>query len=302
MKRTSSVLLILLLSIAVPTPLLAKGQIVKIAITGADLMVPIEITEFGNLKDVDVNVWAGPGVRINGKVQTEGFIIDWPRGAAADHPSGLQQYEVAFYAKLDEVRLVYVVSYDFSPSFEQGYIYLPGRHDKWFNLNCGTICHGNGFEGNWFRATKAWDSAARSLISRAKMTPSSGISLSQDQQDSRKTQKCKADAQRHVELVNISRLDDGLHLAAAANHGYYLESDDGSPWNRASSLEDLVHGSREVFVGAVRTAKASWRNTAGTSTLVIQLRSNTFSKGAYRRARLSPFFSPGETSGTLVAP
>jgi hypothetical protein len=235
-------------------------------------------------------------------VQTEGFIIDWPRGAAADHPSGLQQYEVAFYAKLDEVRLVYVVSYDFSPSFEQGYIYLPGRHDKWFNLNCGTICHGNGFEGNWFRATKAWDSAARSLISRAKMTPSSGISLSQDQQDSRKTQKCKADAQRHVELVNISRLDDGLHLAAAANHGYYLESDDGSPWNRASSLEDLVHGSREVFVGAVRTAKASWRNTAGTSTLVIQLRSNTFSKGAYRRARLSPFFSPGETSGTLVAP
>jgi hypothetical protein len=71
MKRTSSVLLILLLAIAVPTPLLAKGQIVKIAITGADLMVPIEITDFGKLKDVDVNVWAGPGAKINGKEQTE---------------------------------------------------------------------------------------------------------------------------------------------------------------------------------------------------------------------------------------
>ncbi len=134
MKRTSSVLLILLLAIAVPAPLLAKGQIVKIAITGADLTVPIEITDFRNLKDVDVNVWAGPGVKINGKEQTEGFIIDWPRGAVVDHPSGLQHYEVEFYAKLDEVRLVYVVFYDFNPSWAK--LHLPARKARL----CVAVC------------------------------------------------------------------------------------------------------------------------------------------------------------------
>jgi hypothetical protein len=41
-----------------------------------------------------------------------------------------------------------------------------------------------------------------------------------------------------------------------ANNGQYLESDDGSPWNRASSLQDLVHGSREVFVGTVRDGRS----------------------------------------------
>lgn len=293
MKRTSSVLLILLLAIAVPTPLLAKGQIVKIAITGADLMVPIEITDFGNLKDVNVNVWAGPSVRINGEVQTEGFIIDWPRGAAADHPSGLQQYEVAFYAKLDEVRLVYVVSYDSSPSFEQGYIYLPGRHDKWFNLNCGTICHGDGFEGNWFRATKAWDSAARSLIARAKMTRSSGISLPRDQQDCGKAQKCRDDARRRVELVDISRQDDGLHKAAVANHGYYLESDDGSPWNRVSSLKELVHASTEVFVGTVRDSRSELEHHGRYIHTRYSVEIEQILKGSLRPGQTVSFLLPG---------
>lgn len=256
MMRPSPVLLTLVFAAAISAPVPAREQIVKITIRGAGLTAPIEITDFGNLRDVDVNVWAGPGVRINGREQTEGFIIDWPRGAAVDRPSGLQHYEVEFYAKLDKVRLVYAVFYDFNPSSDEGYIYLPGRNDKWFNLNCGTICHGGGFEGNWFGATKAWDNAGRSLIARAKTTRSSVISLPQHQQDKAEEEKCRDDARRRVELVDISRQDDGLHKAAMANHGYYLESDDGSPWNRASSLQDLVHGSREVFVGTVRDGRS----------------------------------------------
>ena len=293
MKRTSSVLLILLLPIAVPTPLLAKGQIVKITITGADLTVPIEITDFGILKDVDVNMWAGPGVKINGKEQTEGFIIDWPRGAAADHPSGLQHYEVEFYAKLDEVRLVYVVFCDFNPSSGQSYIYLPGRHDKWFNLNCGTICHGDGFEGNWFRATKAWDSAARSLIARAKIARSSVISLPRDQQDKCEEQKCRDDARRRVELVDISRQDDGLHKAAMANNAYYLESDDGSPWNRASSLQDLVHGSREVFVGTVRDGRSELEHHGRYIRTRYSVEIEQILKGSLQPGQVVSFLLPG---------
>ena len=290
MKRASAI--VLTLAIVVPTSLLAKGQIVKITITGADLTAPIEITDFGNLKDVEVNVWAGPGVTINGKEQTEGFIIDWPHGVAADRPSGLPHYEVAFYAKLDEVRLVYVVSYDFNPSSEQGYIYLPGRHDKWFNLNCGTICHGDGFEGNWFRATKAWDSAATSLITRAKITRSSAISVPQGQQDDGKAHKCRDDARRRVELVDISRQNDGLHKAAVANNGYYLQSDDGLPWNRFS-LEGLVHSSNAVFVGTVQDSRSELEQHGRYIHTRYSVEIEQILKGSLQPGQVVSFLLPG---------
>lgn len=51
-----------------------------------------------------------------------------------------------------------------------------------------------------------------------------------------------------------------LEKAALANDGYYRESDDGLPWNRASSLEDLVQGSKEVFVGTVQGSKPELQN------------------------------------------
>jgi len=166
MKRVIASVLAFLVLVSIPTPLFAKGEIVKVTIKGADLKNLMEITDLKVLGDANVDVWAGPGVRVNGKEQTEGFIIDWPQGVVAELPRGLQHYEVSFYAKSEEVRLVYVVSYDYNPSTEQGFIYLPGKGEKWFNLNCGTICHGDAFEGNWFRATKAWENAVRPLISK----------------------------------------------------------------------------------------------------------------------------------------
>ena len=172
MKRSIAPVLTVLILAAIPASLFAKGEIVRISIRGIDLKTPIEITDLKDLKDVDVNVWAGPGVRVNGKEQTEGFIIDWPRGVVAERPSGLRHYEVSFYAKFEEVRLVYVVFYDYNPSAEQGYVYLPGKGDKWLNLNCGTICRGDEFEGNWFHATRAWENSVRPLIARAKVISS----------------------------------------------------------------------------------------------------------------------------------
>jgi hypothetical protein len=168
MNRTIAVLLALALLSGIPALLFAKEPIVKLTIEGAGLKTPIEITDFGNFRNVDLDVWAGPGVVVSGKKQTQGFIIDWARGPVAHRPSGLQHYEVSFYTKLREGGLVYVVYYDYSPSSQQGYIYLPGKHDKWFYINCGSICRGDGFDGNWFRATKAWENAARPLITGAK--------------------------------------------------------------------------------------------------------------------------------------
>jgi hypothetical protein len=176
MRRTFTVLVTFLL-LVIPARLFAKGELVKITIKGAGLSTPIDITDFTPFRNLTVwagpgTVSAGPGVDVNGKQQTEGFIVDWPQ-AIAQLPSGLQHYEVFFYAKLNEVSLVYVVYYDCDPSSKQGYIYLPGKGDPWFSLNTGTIFRGKGFEGHWFHATREWDTVAKSLIAGAKVTASS---------------------------------------------------------------------------------------------------------------------------------
>jgi len=162
MKRMISLALTLALTIGTPATLLAKAPIVKITITGPYLTAPLEITDF---KNFDVNVWSGPGAQMNGKEQTEGFIIDWPLGRVSSYPAGLPHYEVSFYT---EGGLVYVVDYMYDRSSKQGLIYLPPKGDKRFDLNCATICRGDGFDGHMFYATAAWNDAIRPLLMRAK--------------------------------------------------------------------------------------------------------------------------------------
>jgi hypothetical protein len=56
----------------------------------------------------------------------------------------------------------------YNRSSKQGYIYLPAKGDKRFNLNCSTICRGDGFEGHMFHATPAWNDAVIPLLMSAK--------------------------------------------------------------------------------------------------------------------------------------
>jgi hypothetical protein len=150
------------------TLLYAKGITTKIRITGASLATPIEITDPEVLKNF--NVWAGPGTSMNGVEGTEGFIIDWASGAVAERPSGLDAYEVSFYVKYanrpaseQEDQLAYVVSYEAGPS-GQGYVYLPGKADESYRLNTRAISRRR--EGNWFRATTAWQNAVGKLTTQ----------------------------------------------------------------------------------------------------------------------------------------
>jgi hypothetical protein len=140
---------------------------VKVTIEGSGLTTPLEITD---PKIREFNVWMGPGVYINDVEQTEGFIIDWPRGIVAEPPTGLQHYVVSFYSnrRNAERSIAYIVSYDYDPSVQQGFIRLPGKGDCSYQLNVSTILHGHGYEGNWFHATVAWETLVRPLIERAK--------------------------------------------------------------------------------------------------------------------------------------
>jgi hypothetical protein len=57
----------------------------------------------------------------------------------------------------------YVVTYEYDPSTEGGYIYLPGRLDgDDYKRNVFSISHG--LEGKWFHSSAAWERLVRPLI------------------------------------------------------------------------------------------------------------------------------------------
>jgi hypothetical protein len=157
----------LLIGLIAAALLHAKGVTVKIAIEGASLAKPVEIT--GEAVGA-FHIWSGPGVFVNGVEQKEGFIIDWSKGILTQRPTGLREVEVRFYASHahdGKPSLAYVVTYAFDPATGQGFVYLPGRNDEAFKVNTAMF-HGPAYEGNWFRATAAWERFAQPLLAGAK--------------------------------------------------------------------------------------------------------------------------------------
>ena len=161
MKRRLAFLFVFFL-LVIPAQLFAKADISKVTIQGGGLKTPIVIADQKTLPPF--NVWTGPGT--SGPLTKEiRFIIDWSQKIAERAP-GLQRYQVSFYAKFPDERLIYVVFYEYDPATEQGYIYLPGKTDEWHDLNVSTVFRG--VEGRWLRATSEWDNFARPLILDAK--------------------------------------------------------------------------------------------------------------------------------------
>src|SRR5712692_817796 len=116
MKGISAAAFSLLIMSIAPSPLCAKGDIVKVTIKGAGLTTPIEIHP--NIGEF--SVWVGPGVGGYSVEQTgyNAFIIEWSKGVITQPLAGLQHYEVSFYSgcrqggncRPSEPSLVYVVS------------------------------------------------------------------------------------------------------------------------------------------------------------------------------------------------
>jgi hypothetical protein len=168
MSRLLTVLLTCL-ALGGPAQLFAKGATVKAVIKGFDLKAPIEVTDTHLL--APFNLWAGPGTEstVPGfNPNSPSFIVDLSYGSISNIPDALSTYEVSFYAKLPTERLAYVVYYMYDSVARHGYVYLPGRADKFYRLNTSTIYHG--VEGHWFRAWSEWDHVAASLI-KASLLP-----------------------------------------------------------------------------------------------------------------------------------
>jgi hypothetical protein len=149
----------------------AKGDMVLIEVKGGTLTTPIKITD---PRISEFNVWAGPGANEGVLENATRFIIDWQAGFVAQHPAGLQHYEVFFYAgckipddpqcRAEKPRLVYVVPFDFDPTSGRGFVYLPRYGELWFEVNSGTIYHR--VEGHWFLASDSWGRFVRPFITK----------------------------------------------------------------------------------------------------------------------------------------
>jgi hypothetical protein len=156
--------LLLLLVLAFPASLLAKGVTSRIVLSGGDLMTPVEIT---GPAASSISVWSGRGTFSNGVEGREGFIVDWRTGTVPPPPAAARRYEVSFYVtgpRGEPERLAYVVLYVDGPRRDTGLVYLPGRQDRWYTLNVRSIARGQGVEGNWFRATEEWRRLVQAVV------------------------------------------------------------------------------------------------------------------------------------------
>ena len=165
-----------LLMLIVPVTASAKGETVRIEITGGTLKTPLEITT-ANVVD-NFSIWTGLGVRVNGQSVYQnanmqaGAFIDWPKGTIREPPKGTQRYKVSFFCVFPRkkvAQLAYVVLYEADSETGRGYMYLPGRGDEGYELNVSSISHDfeGHFEGHWFYASDAWERLVRPLVEKA---------------------------------------------------------------------------------------------------------------------------------------
>jgi len=141
----------------------AKGRTVKITIHGANLQAPVEITDAAKL--APFGVWSGPGVWINGVADWNASFADWKHRAFPYQTLGLPRYEVSFYSNRSDGRVVYTVTYTYDRKSAAGFIYIPGGGDPAYQTNVLSIRRG--VEGNWFRASSAWDSLIGPLLAES---------------------------------------------------------------------------------------------------------------------------------------
>jgi hypothetical protein len=139
-----------------------KGPVDLILISGGGLAQPVEISDPESLRSF--SPWIGQ-------------FADWEAKALLDAPCVRRSFEVFFYMKwpgrfssLDrgDLNMIYATRYCSTGSV--GYVYLPGRGQRYFGENGGTIIRGDA-DGKWHPATAAWDS----LMSEA-------VALSEQQQ------------------------------------------------------------------------------------------------------------------------
>jgi len=133
----------------------AKGSPDQIVVTGSS--VSLKITDRETLRKFDP--WSGQ-------------FINWTSGELSPPNDKGQSYEVLFYMKWPgrrtdydqgDLKMIYAVRYIAGRDGSPGYIYLPGKGEKYYSYNTGTIWRKQD-DGRWHRASAEWDAVMKRLI------------------------------------------------------------------------------------------------------------------------------------------
>jgi hypothetical protein len=137
------------LAISFALPIGAKGPVVKLVLSGPDLVEPVEITD---ADPIDVIVYGAT-------------FADRARGPQNRRSSSpVAPYEIQFYVDLprEGVRMMYVVYFVWDSAERRGLVYFPGPSDAWYRKNVSTVALPTA--GHWFHATDTWGRAIQRAI------------------------------------------------------------------------------------------------------------------------------------------
>jgi hypothetical protein len=141
----------------------SKGALEKIAIQEVGSDAVLEITDPRVL--ARFTIWSGPGVWGWDMATTipapndAAFIIDWTKGMTSAERSAASSYRVTLYVEdRDPPCNKYEALYEVDAG-GAGRVYLPRADEELGRCNMALIARD--VEGNWFRASAAWDDAVR---------------------------------------------------------------------------------------------------------------------------------------------
>jgi hypothetical protein len=142
--------LLLALTLGLSAPASAKGETVRLSVTGPGLDGPLILTD---RESIGPSIWGGD-------------FVAWDRGRAPTPSSRATRYQVQFFVKpssREGVRMMYVVNYVWDPETREALVYLPGAGDKWYRLNSSAIMR-EGQDGGWYHAAPSWGDALRDAL------------------------------------------------------------------------------------------------------------------------------------------
>ena len=133
------------LGVSLVQPVHAKGPTVRLVVTGASLVEPLDVTD--------------PEVLGRSGVYGGTFLGD----LVAEPDRSLSRYRVFFHVELPKwlnagVQVKYVVTYVTDPRTGTSFVYLPGRGEDGYWLNVRTIIR-DGRDGAWHKASDQWAAA-----------------------------------------------------------------------------------------------------------------------------------------------
>jgi len=143
---------LILLAAIIPYTVAAKAPTAQITITGPQLETPLHTSD---PTIIAAQVWMGN-------------FADWSSGPVAAPQGDSRSYQLYFWVRLnpDDIRLKYVLEFQWLEEEDRALICLPGHRSIWYSTNVYSILR-TGQDGNCYYAEAKWGQAIQAALTQA---------------------------------------------------------------------------------------------------------------------------------------